>query len=446
MRSGSLIFVLALTVRSVAAAGLAVIPRDGIAYLDLAKGVAQGGPGEAFRSIQHPLYPLITGMLGGGETVLLLLGVLAGSTGCLAMLVIGERVASRRVGVVAAILYAVSPALVTYEASTLTEGLYIPLFLWSVALALAALDRPRRGVAGGLLCGLAYLTRPDALLAGLAIPCGLLLVRRLRAALLFGIAFLVLAGPYIYWMSADAGRLVVSRKKSRIERFANRDLPGEETTAPRSPRPSVGAAALDTARTLGEASSWVLLFLAAGGLVPTLRGDRRKAARLVLALALLEVLVRFKLLHSFGYLAERHLLTSTALLLPFAARGLLLIPGRRAAVATAVVATVLLLLAVRPRRVEKLPLKEAGHWILGESGPGAVVGYFGLPRVAYYAQAQGVNLTTDEPMDVSIGADRVEWVVEEDGRCGGTRPPTILGESRSFGTGNHRIHIYRVGR
>ena len=441
VRTGALILLLALTARSLAAAGLAVIPRDGIAYLDLARGVAESGPAAAFRSIQHPLYPLVGGLLGGGETVLLIIGIVAGSSGCLAVFLIGRRVASRTVGVVAAILYAVSPAFVTYEASTLTEGLYIPLFLWSVALALAALDRPLRGIGGGILCGLAYLTRPDALLAGLAVPCGLLLIRRWRAAFLMGAGFLVLAGPYIYWMSADAGRLVVSRKKSRIERFADRDLPGADPAAPKTPRDSYGTAALDTARTLGEASSWVLLFLAAAGVIPALRGERRGAARLVLAMALLEVLVRLKLRHSFGYLAERHLLTSTALLLPFAARGLLLIPGRRAAAATAVVATVLLVLAVRPRRVEKLPLKEAGLWIRSVSGPGAVVGHHDLPRVAYYAEGESVNLAADP----SGEAAQAEWTVRELAPGIDRQPPDRGREGRTFGSGKLRILVSRTG-
>ncbi len=435
-RTEGLVFLLALVARAMAAFGMAVIPRDGIAYLTLAGNVTEGGPAEAFKSIQHPLYPLVGALLGGTEAALLTIGVIGGALGAIAMLRIGEAVASRRVGVVAALLYAVSPALVSYEASTLTEGLYIPLFLWSVAFALRSMRKPGRGLIGGVLCGLAYLTRPDALLAGLAMPFGLLLVRRWRAGLLLGLGFVVLAGPYIYWMSADAGRLVVSRKKSRIERFADRDLPGEKPFAPGTPRPSVGAAILDTGRTLGEASSWILLVLAIFGLSPVLRGEHRSAALLILALAGLEMVIRFKLLHSFGYLAERHLLTSSALLLPFAAAGLLLLPGRKAVLATALVATGLLLIAVQPRRLSKLPLKEAGRYIRSMSGSGAVVGHHGLPRVVWYAEGEGVNLSAGPAGE----ADRIDWLVLEESAA------DTSGAGKIFESGKLRIRVTRVGR
>jgi hypothetical protein len=283
-------------------------------------------------------------------------------------------------------------------------------------------------VAAGLLCGLAYLTRPDALLAGLLMPVGLLLVRRWKAALLLGAGFLVVAGPYIWWMSADAGRLVVSRKKSRIERFADRDLPGVDPAAKPVARPSVGEAAVDTLRTMGEASSWVLLFLAAAGIVPVLRGGRRGAALLLLALAMMETGVRFKLLHSFGYLAERHLVAPMALLLPFAAAGLLLLPRRKAVWATAAVAAVLLVIAVRPRRVEKLPLKEAGLYIRSVSGPGARVAQDGLPRVVWYAE--GIGVAPDEEADWAV------YEVDE----------TDPGRGRSFRSEKLRIRVTRRGR
>jgi 4-amino-4-deoxy-L-arabinose transferase-like glycosyltransferase len=86
---------------------------------------------------------------------------------------LGRRVGGERVGLVAALLTAVYPVLITLDGSVRSESLYAPLIALTLLAAYRLVDRPGFGRAAllGLCVGLATLTRSEALLLA-----GLLLV------------------------------------------------------------------------------------------------------------------------------------------------------------------------------------------------------------------------------------------------------------------------------
>jgi hypothetical protein len=392
---------LALTARGLAAAGLAVIPRDGTVYVELSRAVSEAGPAAAFAGRQHPLYPLAVGLLGGSEVAAVLLSVAAGALAAPAVLLIGTRLHSRALGVLAALLYAVAPVVVRNTSAPLLEGLSIPLFLWALERGLASSERPRNAVWAGLLGGASYLARPEALELLVVLPLGLVALRRFRAAALLALCFLAVGGPYAAWLTKEAGSFTVSRKKPAA-RFVSAEAGFDEHMERKArrtgiSRPTFGASVVETARTLGEAGSWVLLLLAVAGLHPIFRHRPRGPALLLLALLALDLFLRFRLLHLHGYLAKRHLVLATCMLLPFSAAGLAFLARRRTAHAAGLLGATLLVLSILPRDREKLPLKEAGRWIRAQGGTAPVVATFGSPRIAYYAGGKNLEVLPSLP-------------------------------------------------
>ncbi len=467
-RTAAILFLLAAAARGVAAATAAVIPEDAIALVRAARTVAGGDPGAAFRGLLHPLPPLLGGVLGGGETALVLLTSLAGGAGALAVLGIGRRLLSPATGVAAALLYAAVPALVRFGGAPLAEGLYLPLALGAVDRALRALDTPSgRGAAplAGLQAGHANQFRPEAQLHPLVLVPGLTAARRPRRALLLLLAFAAVAGPYIGWLSAVRGTVALSPKKP-VARFLAAEDSFAETRRVKAERlgieyPGAGAAALDTLRTYGDAAAWALPPVALVGLALLLRRGRRAPALILAALVLAALALSFRLLHLHGYLERRHLLLPSALTVPLAAAGLSVLAGRRALLVAAVAAAVMLAVGTRPRDREKEPLRQAGEWIRAEAGPGAVVASLFAPRVAYYADGEdlplhrvdtGLRAGGGDPERVRAAiAGRADYLVTLHGRgakggagvleaaAGG--PP-----ARVFGEGRSAVYVYRLRR
>jgi 4-amino-4-deoxy-L-arabinose transferase-like glycosyltransferase len=164
--------------------GLVVAPQDlgfdAIWYVlqgeTLANGHGYIDPDAFFRFGQSvptanfpPLWPLL---IAGARHVGLddvdayrVLGSLIGASTIAVTAVIGARVVNRRVGLVAASIVAVSPALVAADGSLMADSLYVALITVAVLVAYTAIESPawwRFALLGGLL-GLAFLARSDAL-------------------------------------------------------------------------------------------------------------------------------------------------------------------------------------------------------------------------------------------------------------------------------------------
>jgi 4-amino-4-deoxy-L-arabinose transferase-like glycosyltransferase len=108
---------------------------------------------------------------------------------------IGRRVATPTVGLVAAVLAAISPMLFLSEAILMAETLYVALVALALLLAYRALEAPSYGrfAALGAAIGLATLTRAEGLLLGLilVIPLCVRLRRGMFAVTAIGVAVLV---------------------------------------------------------------------------------------------------------------------------------------------------------------------------------------------------------------------------------------------------------------
>ena len=120
---------------------------------------------------------------------------LVGSSLVPAVGLMGARTFSPRVGVVAAAIVAFYPELVWFSVHFWSETLFMACLLWALERALAADEHGRVGpaIAGGVLCGLAALTRETALPVAPLAALWLASPGRLAAARARGAAFLLAA-------------------------------------------------------------------------------------------------------------------------------------------------------------------------------------------------------------------------------------------------------------
>ncbi len=177
-----------------------------------------------------PLYPIVAGLfhllIGDFETASNLVYALFGGLLLFPVFEMARRIYGVKTAWLAAVLIAIFPALtvnVLYWGS-LTEPLYLSLLYGGLALLLVGLEDDRLGMLApaGALLGLAYLTRPEAivyfgvfvifawiwLLKG--VKCG---IRRTWYALgSFVLPFVVLAVPYIWYLHVHTGQWLISGK------------------------------------------------------------------------------------------------------------------------------------------------------------------------------------------------------------------------------------------
>lgn len=201
-----------------------IIENEGVEYARLAWNWFHGRGYVSIFGGNHilfpPLYPLLIGLTalvaGSEESAARLVSVIAGLAMVGAVYGLARRTFNDRVGVLAGGLAALHPLLVGLGASTYSEALYLGLYAHA-ALAAVRAFRERSGrwaAACGLLAGLAYLTRPEGVLLGLAfgpllLAAGLLARHGWRTSLLHaslvGLLLLLVGGPYAWYLSRIAG-------------------------------------------------------------------------------------------------------------------------------------------------------------------------------------------------------------------------------------------------
>jgi 4-amino-4-deoxy-L-arabinose transferase-like glycosyltransferase len=177
-----------------------------------------------------PLYPIVAGffhlIIGDFEKASNLAYAVFGGLMLLPVFVLARRIYGRQTAWLAVVLLALFPALdinVLYWGS-MTEPLYLFLIYGGLAALLAGLERHRLGMftAAGVLFGLAYLTRPEAIVyvglfcilafGWLGKDLGFTAFRTWSAVGIFALSFMVLAIPYMWYLHAHTGQWMVSGK------------------------------------------------------------------------------------------------------------------------------------------------------------------------------------------------------------------------------------------
>jgi 4-amino-4-deoxy-L-arabinose transferase-like glycosyltransferase len=204
---------------------VASIENEGAEYCRLAENLVSGKgylgviANEGLQLNFPPLYPLLIGIFSFAfrdfELAARVVSLLAGVGLVWAVYLVCRSIYGSAVALIGAALVAMHPVLVALSASVYSEGLYIALMMFALHWALrAARDRlVRAGIIAGVLFGLAYLTRPEALFLALVlvpILLGLGFVwndPKKGAASTAGLvlALLVVASPYIAFLSINAG-------------------------------------------------------------------------------------------------------------------------------------------------------------------------------------------------------------------------------------------------
>jgi predicted membrane-bound mannosyltransferase len=233
--------VVALAVGVRAASGFAdvVVFNDGPEFVRIAELL---GRGEVREALAHPFHPLTSAAMAvlhavtgvSLETAARAVSVLSGGVAAAAVYGIANAALGPRVALVATLLFAVNPRMVASSSSVQSDGLHLPLFLVAVLLGWRALDTKRTApaVGAGLLCALAYLTRPEGALIAAVFGVWLfveVVARRtslfgaVRLGMAFASPFLMAAGLYLIALSQEAGKVTVTEKKLKATRQLGAD-------------------------------------------------------------------------------------------------------------------------------------------------------------------------------------------------------------------------------
>jgi len=466
---------LAAGLRAAAVLRAETIARDATVHLNMARALAKDAPPAVLQRYQyHPGYAAtvaVAAVLSGadspegwaraGQWTSLAWSVLA----LAGLYVIARRAFGTAAALLAVALAALARTPIEVGSDALSEAQFLALSLWGLVAALWArghLGRLRSpavfltALAGGLLCGGAYLTRPEGLLPG-AIALVLLATGRgrwrvkLLAGLCCAAGLAACVAPYALTVGAltqkkGVGDFVAAGGAGAMLAVAG--PAGELLDALRETLDRhVIAMGVPVAVAAGL---WLMTWIGFGWLGIALPASvrvrpRRRAAcwtMIVPALVMVPLLTALELRQAPGeadYVSSRHALLAATLLTPAAGAGLLVLAGwllafaRRvgireipplaAAIWLAVFGGVLAARATPVLHEGKGAYARAGAYVRDRFGPGRLV-LASDSRAAFYAGAPerqfaaGTNVSFElRPQDVA-SVDALLARVRSPGRCG----------------------------
>jgi 4-amino-4-deoxy-L-arabinose transferase-like glycosyltransferase len=175
-----------------------------------------------------PLFPFliagVTWIVGDAGVAGHVVSILFGTLLIVPVYLIARRMFGEHTALAAATLTAFHPYLIMFSVSVFCELTFLTLLLSATYLAMHSASNPtgRALAAAGALYGASYLVRAESLIymlvgLGCVLLARLLLARdRLRSiagrALLMPLLFFVVAGPYVGWLSMQAGQLRLEGK------------------------------------------------------------------------------------------------------------------------------------------------------------------------------------------------------------------------------------------
>jgi hypothetical protein len=220
---------LAFAIRIYLTATSYCISGDGVAYLTMARGFAEGNWHAFLGAVYSPLYPALISLMHkcvaswelAGDLVSAILGTAAVAT---TYQMTRQAFESHDVALGAAILLAIHPAAAAYSASVRTEAGYMFFTTAACCCMFKVIDTRRVGwaVCAGLIAGFGYLYRTEGI-GFLPLGAALFLGAQwwtkessLRSALMlastFAIAFLTIAAPYIAYLRIASGHWTIGRE------------------------------------------------------------------------------------------------------------------------------------------------------------------------------------------------------------------------------------------
>jgi 4-amino-4-deoxy-L-arabinose transferase-like glycosyltransferase len=223
------------------ALGPSQISWDGAEYArsayNLVHGAGYVGMHGTITSIFPPLYSLAIAALMmlrvDGETAGIAVSILAGAALVFPVYAIAARLYGARAGLAAGAIIAFLPIAVDLSVLVLSDSLFALLAASGLAVLIRTLDdgRPRTALIAGFLFGLAYLTRPEGLVLGLACTLAfagayaLLPALRPRiagCAAAYVFALCVTAAPYAAFISSRAHGFALEGKSAINATIAER--------------------------------------------------------------------------------------------------------------------------------------------------------------------------------------------------------------------------------
>ena len=239
---------------------------DAVEYVDIARRLAAGEGYVLAVKASHfgeprvvhgglaeraPLFPVLAATLlgaGGDARALQVMNALLAAACAALVCLIGAALFGRRAGALAGLLAATSPAVFSNMVPPMTEALAMSLLLLATWLLVrrAESPEPRTFAAAGVVLGLAYLTRPTALVAAGALVLGVLLAARHRRSALAPVAALVAgfalaAAPISLYSLAERGSLAYPGQTYLYSVFRGGDV--RDGAAGHPPAGGAGAAA-----------------------------------------------------------------------------------------------------------------------------------------------------------------------------------------------------------
>jgi hypothetical protein len=208
----------------------AVIENEGVHFVRLAANLLAGrgylGMPDTPELSFAPLYPvLIAGVMPftSPDVAGRLVAVVFGCLLTVPMFLLAREVFGRTTAIICGILTALHPVLVAYSTAVYNESVYLPLMTAGLLATLLCIRRTKLlwALLGGVFFGLAYLTRPEAMaLPLLAVFCFFLFAVLQRHALknavlasaVLAVSFLVIASPYVAFLSSNVGELAFQTK------------------------------------------------------------------------------------------------------------------------------------------------------------------------------------------------------------------------------------------
>ncbi|HLY09144.1 MAG TPA: glycosyltransferase family 39 protein [Planctomycetota bacterium] len=412
-RRAWLLALLAVLVRAAAALRVQVIDSDSARDLQMAALIEQGRFADALRlpASTPPLHPYLTALvhlpLGQPLVAGVAVSVILGGLSVLPLYALARRTWDERVATSAALLYAFLPSMIDTHIEAMTEGTFMFFFLSATVLGWRALEERswEQTIVAAACAALAWLARPEGIylipLFGLA---ALLRFSRFSpvALLLFAAVWVVLAFPYLCFIHAETGRWTTGLspviqvygdffKGIRHPELALQDF--DEYRAVRRHGVILGGGGHLLANLFGRVFFYGLgPFLVLGLSRPRpADGQRALLAYGWTAAAgyLVPIAMSFVLSTTFSH---RFLLVPAALLLPTAAAGLVRAAdwSRRPQTLPLALGVCCLIMGIRdlrPRRADKIGIREAGLAIRNALGPGRRV-YSTARAAEYYAGAE----------------------------------------------------------